>query len=78
MDESRTSVMSTFMRDTESLSMSALSLVLIGPHEERRRALVKALEGPQAKIARELSRYPQLDDLSEIGRMPSSSRKKAK
>jgi pilus assembly protein CpaE len=58
--------MSTFMRDTESLSMSALSLVLIGPHEERRRALVKALEGPQAKIARELTRYPQLDDLSEI------------
>ena len=41
--------MSTSMRDTESLSMSALSLVLIGPDEERRRAVVKALAGPQAR-----------------------------
>ncbi len=58
--------MSASMRDTESLSMSALSLVLIAPQEERRRALAKALSGPQASIARELTRYPQLDDLPKI------------
>jgi pilus assembly protein CpaE len=58
--------MSTFMRDTESLSMSALSLVLIGPYEDRRRALAKAVAGPQANVARELKHYPQLDELTEL------------
>jgi pilus assembly protein CpaE len=58
--------MSTSMRDAESLSMSALSLVLIGPNDERRRAVVKALAGPQARIARELTRYPALDDLAAV------------
>ena len=47
--------MSTSTRDTESLSMSALSVVLIGPDEQRRRAVAKALAGPQAKIARVVS-----------------------
>jgi pilus assembly protein CpaE len=46
--------------------MSALSLVLIGPNDERRRAVAKALIGPQASIARELTRYPQVDDLEAI------------
>ena len=46
--------------------MSALSVVLIGPDEERRQAVAKALAGPQAKIAREVSRYPDVDDLAEI------------
>jgi pilus assembly protein CpaE len=50
----------------ESLGMSALSLVLIGPNEGRRRALAKLLAGPQASIAREFSRYPQLDDLAGL------------
>ena len=64
--ESEDDVMSTFARDTESLSMSSLSLVLIGPDEARRRAAAKALSGPQARIARELTRYPQMDDLAGI------------
>jgi pilus assembly protein CpaE len=64
--QSGDNVMSTSMRDTESLSMSALSLVLIGPDDERRRAVAKALAGPQASIARELTRYPQVDDLEAI------------
>ena len=58
--------MSTFMRDTESLSMSALSVVLIGPDEQRRRVVAKALAGPQARIAREIERYPKVDDLTDI------------
>lgn len=58
--------MSSSIRETESLSMSALSLLLIGPDEERRNAVAKALAGPQASIARELKHYPQVDDLEEI------------
>jgi len=58
--------MSTFMRDTESLRMSALSVVLIGPDEIRRRSLAKALTGPQASIARELARYPEMDEVGEV------------
>src|ERR1051325_1339433 len=58
--------MSTFMRDTESLSMSTLSLVLIGPDEKRRRAVAKAFAGPQATITHELSLYPALDDLARL------------
>jgi pilus assembly protein CpaE len=58
--------MSSLIRDAESLSMSALSVVLIGPEDDRRRAVAKALAGPQASIARELTRYPQVDDLEEL------------
>ena len=58
--------MSTFIRETESLSMSALSVVLIGPQEDRRRAVAKALAGPQAIIARELARYPEVEELPEL------------
>ena len=50
-------------RETDSLSMSALSVVLISPDDERRRGIIQALAGPQATIASELSRYPQIDDL---------------
>jgi pilus assembly protein CpaE len=50
----------------ESLSMSALSLVLIGPDEKRRRAVAKAFAGTQATIARELSLYPAVDDLAAL------------
>ncbi|HEY7307219.1 MAG TPA: AAA family ATPase [Bryobacteraceae bacterium] len=58
--------MSAEMRETESLSVGALSLVLIGPDRERRRGIAKALAGPQADIGRELSNYPQIDDLAGI------------
>ncbi len=59
-------MVSSFVSDTESLSMSALSVVLIGPHEERRRMLARVLAGPQAKIARELTRYPHVDDVGQL------------
>ncbi|HXJ39848.1 MAG TPA: P-loop NTPase [Bryobacteraceae bacterium] len=58
--------MSTFMRHPESLSMSALSLLLIGPDEKRRRAVAQAFAGPQGVITRELSAYPLVDDLPGI------------
>src|SRR5579872_3014208 len=58
--------MSTFIGETESLSMSALSVVIMGPDEEQRKAMAKALAGPQASIARELSRYPEVDELADL------------
>lgn len=48
------------------MSASALSVVLIGPDEKRRRAVAKAFAGPQAKITREISLYPSVDDLPGI------------
>jgi pilus assembly protein CpaE len=66
MAKSENTAISNMMRDTESLSMTALSIVLIGPDEERCRAVAKAFAGPQATIALELPRYPQLDDLADL------------
>jgi len=46
--------------------MSALSVVLISPDENRRSDLARALAGPQATITRELSTYPQFDELAGV------------
>lgn len=59
-------VMSTSIRDTESVSMSALSVFLIVPDNERRHAIAKALSGTQAHIGGELAAYPRMDDLAQI------------
>jgi pilus assembly protein CpaE len=58
--------MSTFIRGTESVSMGALSVFLIVPNNERRRAIAKALSGTQAHIGGELASYPGMDDLAQI------------
>jgi pilus assembly protein CpaE len=58
--------MSTFMRDPEGLSMSALSLALIGPDVRRRREVARAFAGQQATIASEFSSYPTVDLLGEF------------
>jgi pilus assembly protein CpaE len=50
----------------ESLSLTALSLVLIGPDAPRRREIAKAFAGPQAGIVREFSLYPGIDDLTAV------------
>jgi pilus assembly protein CpaE len=54
------------MNDAELVGVGVLSLVLIGPHEERRRTIAKVLAGPQASIAREVTHYPPVDDLAEL------------
>jgi pilus assembly protein CpaE len=59
--------MSTFVRDTDSVSMgAALSVALIGPHEERRQDIAKAFSGAQSRVAREFDSYPPIDDLAQI------------
>lgn len=57
--------MSTAMRGPDSLSMNALSVVLVVPHDARRRVLANALAGPQASVAREFSDYPGFDAVSK-------------
>jgi pilus assembly protein CpaE len=59
-------VMSSATRDPDSLSMSALSIVLVSPSAERRQAVARALNGPQANVARELSKYPNIDDAAQL------------
>ena len=58
--------MSTSIRDTDSVSMGTLSVVVVAPNELRRVRLVKVLAGPQAAIAREYTRYPGPDDVGQI------------
>jgi pilus assembly protein CpaE len=58
--------MSTFVSEPDSLKMDALSVVLIVPEEEQRQAIRRALAGPQAKVAREFSNYPDVDELAEL------------
>ena len=46
--------------------MGALSVVLIGPHKERRLLLARAFAGPQANVTKELADYPVIDNLDQI------------
>jgi pilus assembly protein CpaE len=59
-------VMATTSHDPDALGTNVLSVALIGPEEQRRRAIASALTGPQASITRELSSYPELDDLPKL------------
>jgi len=56
----------SFTEDTDSISMSALSLVLLGPDDKGRLAMTKALAGPQATVAQTYSVYPDVDELTEL------------
>jgi pilus assembly protein CpaE len=59
-------VMSTAMHGPDSVSMNALSVVLISPNDSRRRTLASALSGPQATISKEFSEYPHFDTISQV------------
>lgn len=59
--------MSSLAGETQSLSMgAALSVVIVCPDPERRRAAMSAFTGTQSRVALEFKSYPSLDDLSEI------------
>lgn len=57
--------MSTFTHGPDALGTNVLSVALIGPEEQHRKAVARALSG-QANVAREFSSYPELDDLPRI------------
>lgn len=59
-------MMSSATQGPDSVSMHALSIVLISPNDSRRRTLANALSGPQAHISRQFSEYPHLETLSQV------------
>jgi pilus assembly protein CpaE len=54
------------MTPHESVRANALSVVLVGPDETRRRALARALGGQQAAITREFGAYPNIGHLAKV------------
>jgi pilus assembly protein CpaE len=59
-------VMSTFAHGPDSLDVHVLSVALIGPDEQRRNAVARALAGSQANVTREFASYPSLDDVPHL------------
>jgi hypothetical protein len=60
------SVMSTFTQGPDSLDVHVMSVALIGPEEQRRQAVARALAGSQANVTREFASYPDLDDVPQL------------
>ncbi len=59
--------MSTFTQDPDALGANVLSVALIGPAEQCRKAMASALAGSQASVMREFSSsYPSLDDVPRL------------
>ena len=58
--------MSTSTQDSDALGAHVLSVALIGPEEQRRKAVARALAGPQTSVTREISTYPGLDDVPRL------------
>ena len=59
-------MMSTFTHDPDALGAKVLSVALIGPEEQRRRAVASALAGSQASVTKEFPSYPELDDVPRL------------
>ena len=59
-------MMSTFAQGPDSLDVHVLSVALIGPDEQRRQAVSRALAGSQANVTREFVSYPELDDVLQL------------
>jgi pilus assembly protein CpaE len=58
--------MTTFTKDPDALTNKVLSVALIGAEDRRRHAVAQALAGAQASVTRELSSYPELDDVPRL------------
>lgn len=58
--------MATRTQDRDSLGADILTVALIGPDELRRNAIADALVGSQARVTRELTSYPGLDDVPRL------------
>jgi pilus assembly protein CpaE len=59
-------LMSIFAHDADALGTDVLSVALIGPEQQGRSAVAKAVLGFRAGAVREFSSYPELDDLPRI------------
>jgi pilus assembly protein CpaE len=58
--------MSTPIQDRDALGGHALSVALIGPEEQRRRAVANALSDSGTGATQEFGSYPGLDDVSRL------------
>lgn len=63
---SRDIVMSTSAQGPDMLDVHVMSVALIGPDEQRRKAVASALAGSQANVTREFASYPELDDVPQL------------
>jgi pilus assembly protein CpaE len=59
-------VMSTSAQGPDMLDVHVMSVALIGPDEQRRKAVASALAGSQANVTREFASYPELDDVPQL------------
>src|SRR6201994_2735091 len=59
-------VMSTSAPGPDMLDIHVMSVALIGPEEQRRKAVASALAGSQANLTREFPSYPELDDVPQL------------
>jgi pilus assembly protein CpaE len=59
----RESLMSTGAEERDSLGANTLTVALMGPEEGRRNGVARALAGSQARVTRELTAYPSLDQV---------------
>jgi pilus assembly protein CpaE len=59
----RESLMSTGAEERDSLGANTLTVALMGPEEGRRNGVARALAGSQARVTRELTAYPSLDEV---------------
>lgn len=58
--------MATRTEEHDSLGTRTLLVALIGPEEMRRNAVAAALKGSQARVKRELTSYPSLDEVPAL------------
>jgi len=59
----REALMATGTEERDSLGANTLTVALMGPEEGRRNGVVRALAGSQARVTRELTSYPNLDEV---------------
>lgn len=58
--------MSTTTQDRDALGANVLSVALIGPEEQHRKSMARALAGSQASVTLEFPSYPGLDDIPKM------------
>jgi pilus assembly protein CpaE len=57
---------STWTQDPVALGANVLTVALIGPQQQGRANIARAIPGSQTGVVREFSSYPELDDLPKI------------
>ena len=59
-------LLSAFAHDADGLGSDVLSVAVIGPEHQGRKAVAKAVSGFHGGAVREFSSYPELDDLPKL------------